>query len=215
MANIIKEFYKTYEDLSKYYSFLINKTKKNEYVGITNEWLVDNYYLLAEIKNNIQSSKKDLKKDYKLVKSNYYLLKNIANNKNYNLNFKSLIEELNQYQNKNHKIFNYKEISSIIYTLIIVYIERLNNLCREEYQKLVDKEDVSKIIKENRELKIEAILPDDFDVSNNTYFIFELNNQMSKTARERNILFKELNENLKKKSVSLKELVNQEYQKKG
>ena len=214
MANIIKEFYKTYEDLSKYYSFLINKTKKNEYVGITNEWLVDNYYLLAEIKNNIQSSKKDLKKDYKLVKSNYYLLKNIANNKNYNLNFKSLIEELNQYQNKNHKIFNYKEISSIIYTLIIVYIERLNNLCREEYQKLVDKEDVSKIIKENRELKIEAILPDDFDVSNNTYFIFELNNQMSKTARERNILFKELNENLKKKSVSLKELVNQEYQKK-
>ena len=214
MSNIIKDFYKAFEDLSKYYNFLINKTKNNEYVGITNEWLVDNYYLLAEIRNSIHSNKKDLKKDYNLMKKKYYMLKSIANRKNYNLNFKSLIEELNQYQNKNHQIFNYKEISIMIYTLLMIYIERLNDLCREEYQKLVDKEDVSKIIKENRELKIEEILPDNFDVSNNTHFIFELNNQMNKTVKERNALFKELNENLRKKSVSLKELINREYQRK-
>ena len=48
-------------------NFLVDKTRKHEYVEITNEWLIDNYYLLAEHKNNIENSKKELKKNYKLI----------------------------------------------------------------------------------------------------------------------------------------------------
>ena len=63
MANIIKKYLKNFESITKYYYFLVNKTKNHEYVEITNEWLIDNYYILAEHKNNIISNKKMLKKE--------------------------------------------------------------------------------------------------------------------------------------------------------
>ena len=53
MTNIIKNYRKDFQDITKYYMFLVNKTKNREYVDITNEWLIDNYYVLAEYKNNI------------------------------------------------------------------------------------------------------------------------------------------------------------------
>ena len=40
----------------------MDKTKNHEYVDITNEWLIDNYYLLAEHKINIINNKSALKK---------------------------------------------------------------------------------------------------------------------------------------------------------
>ena len=30
-----------------YYNYLVQKTKDHEYVDITNEWLIDNYYVLV------------------------------------------------------------------------------------------------------------------------------------------------------------------------
>ena len=82
MANIIKKYLKNFDSITNYYYFLVNKTKNYEYVEITNEWLIDNYYILAEHKNNIMSIKKELKKNIKIINSNYYILKNIVNKKN-------------------------------------------------------------------------------------------------------------------------------------
>ena len=63
MTKIIKQFFNNFQDITEYYNFLVNKTKNHEYVEITNEWLIDNYYLLVEHKNNILASKKDLEKN--------------------------------------------------------------------------------------------------------------------------------------------------------
>ena len=82
MANILRKFIKDFEDITDYYNFLVNKTKNHEYVEITNEWLIDNYYLLVEHKNNILNSKKEIKKNVKVMTENYYFLKSIANKKN-------------------------------------------------------------------------------------------------------------------------------------
>lgn len=135
MANIIKKFLKDFEEISEYYNYLVNKTKNHEYVEITNEWLIDNYYLLVEHKNNILSYKKDLKKNAKIITENYYFLKNILNKKNYNIDFQYLVKELKKYQKDNNKSFTYKELSTIISTLILIYTERLNLLCKEEEKK--------------------------------------------------------------------------------
>ena len=62
MANILKKFKNNFEDITEYYNYLVTKTKNHEQVDITNEWLIDNYYLLAEHKNNIYSQKGSLKK---------------------------------------------------------------------------------------------------------------------------------------------------------
>ena len=72
MTNVIKKFLNDFEDITEYYNFLVNKTKNHEYVDITNEWLIDNYYLLVEHKNNILTSKKTIKKHMKMLNDNYY-----------------------------------------------------------------------------------------------------------------------------------------------
>ena len=64
MANAVKKFLADFEDINEYYTFLVDKTKRLEYVGITNEWLIDNFYLLVEHKTNIIHDKKYIVKDF-------------------------------------------------------------------------------------------------------------------------------------------------------
>ena len=97
MAKLIKNYFNNFGDITEYYNFLVRKTKEHEYVDITNEWLIDNYYILAEHKNTITNSLKENKNNLKYVNSNYIILKNIASKKNYNINFKYLVEELKNY----------------------------------------------------------------------------------------------------------------------
>ena len=146
MANLIKKFKSNFDDITEYYNFLVAKTKKREYVDITNEWLIDNYYLLVEHKNNIENNKKEIKKDIKEIEKNYFFIKNIVHKKNYDVSFKYLVDELKKQQKETDEKFTYKELKHIITLLVFVYTERLNLLCREEYNKLGDKEDIQYII---------------------------------------------------------------------
>ena len=211
MANTIKKFFNDFNDITTYYNFLVNKTKERENVEITNEWLIDNYYLVVEHKNNILKSKKALKKEIKTINNNYYFLKDIVTKRNYNISFKYLVEELNDYQKNNNKVFTYKELSLFFNILIFIYTDKLNTLCREEYKKLVDKEDVAKIIRNHEFLKLEDLFPQNFDIMNNYHYIFEINNQLSRVSNNTS-LFKEINEYLENNNVSLKEIINEEYQ---
>ena len=213
MANIIKKFFKEFEEITEYYNFLVNKTKNHEYVEITNEWLIDNYYLLVEHKNIILNDKKLLKKNIKVITENYYFLKNILNKKNYNIDFRYLVEELRKYQKENNKVFTYKELSSIFPTLIFIYTERLSLLCKEEHNKLLNKEKVASIIKNHETLTMKSFISDGFDISSNSHYLFEINNQLPKIGLNSNEIFKDLNEYLKENNISLKEVINEEYQK--
>ena len=213
MANILKKFLTNFDDITEYYNFLVNKTKNHEYVEITNEWLIDNYYLVVEHKNNILNYKGKIKKNSKIIKDNYYFIKNLVSKKNYNIDFKYLIDELRKYQKENNKVFSYQELSSIFQIIIFVYIDKLNEICKDEHKKLVDKEEVTKIINNNNDIKLENFIPNDFNIDNNTHYIFEINNCLYKAKNNSNELFKELNEYLQKNNISLKELINEEYQK--
>ncbi len=214
MNNIIKKFTKDFNEITEYYNFLVNKTKNHEYVEITNEWLIDNYYLLVEHKNNILNSKKELNKKIRLINENYYFLKNILNKQNYNISFKFLVEELKKYQKDNNKVFSYDELSIIFSLLVFIYTERLNILCKEEYKKLLDKQSVDSIISNNEILNLKSFIPENFDIKSNEHFIFEINDQLHKITSNNSELFKNLNEYLNENNISLKELINEEYQRK-
>ncbi len=213
MAKVIKKFLNNFGDITEYYNFLVKKTKEHEYVDITNEWLIDNYYILAEHKNNIMNSKKKIKKDAKIIIKNYQIIKNIVSKKNYNISFKYLIEELKKYQKETKEAFTYRELENVLPTLIFIYTDRLNNLCREEYAKLVDKEDVDNIIKNKNNITLESFIQDNFDLKKNGHYIFEINNQLYRIKNSTEV-FKNLNEFLKNKQISLKEVINEEFQKK-
>ncbi len=214
MKKIIKKFFYEFENITDYYNFLVNKTKNHEYVEIANEWLIDNYYLLVEHKNNILNSKKELSKNYKLIVNNYLFFKNMVTNKNYNISFKYLVDELKKYQKETNKIFTYKELSLVFTTLVLIYIERLNNLVNEEKQILLNKDKIKTIINSNKLVKLTDFLTDDFNVEKNSNYIFEINSKINKVSEGSSELFKDLYEYLERKNISLKELINEEYQRK-
>ena len=213
MANIIRNYLNNFKNITKYYFFLINKTKNHEYVEITNEWLIDNYYILAEHKNMIKENMKELKKNLKIIYRNYIVLKTIVSKNNYNLSFKDLINELKSYQKETKKTFTYKELKYIIPTLTFVYTERLNELCHEEYIKLVDKEDINSIITGKKDITLESFISQNFDLKNNYHYIFEINNQLYRVENN-NKIFKDLNDYLKEHETILKDIINEEYQNK-
>ncbi|MBQ9018724.1 MAG: hypothetical protein IJ097_00230 [Bacilli bacterium] len=213
MKTIIRKFFNDFKEITRYYNFLVNKTKNHEYVENTNEWLIDNYYLLVEHKNNILNSKVYLKNNYKLIKKNYYFLKNIVNNKDYNIDFKYLVEELKKYQKETNTTFTYKELSIIFPTLVFIYTDSLNKLYKEEYKKLINKDKVRDIIN-NKRIKLNDFLDKEFNALKNPNYIFEINSNLNKIGEGSNELFKELNEFLEKRNISLKDLINEEYQRK-
>ncbi len=216
MSKIIKKFLGNFEDVSEYYNYLVEKTKQKEYVGITNEWLIDNFYLLVEHKGNIIHDKKEISKRMKNIDLIYNCIKSIVLENNYNISFEVLTSSLKTYQ-KHHKVyFSYKDITNIKEILLFIYAERLNALCKEERSKLVDKDTISNIINNHsdREIELSELLKDGISIPKNRYYLFELNNQLRELGAKNNKLFKELNELLEEKQISLKELINDEYQRK-
>ena len=63
-----------FDNINEYYDLLTYKTKNHEYVGIINEWLIDNFYLLVEHKTNFLEDKAKLKKKLKFKKVVQFLI---------------------------------------------------------------------------------------------------------------------------------------------
>ena len=178
MVNLVKNFLKDFEKINEYYIYLIEKTKKKRYVGITNEWLIDNFYLLVEHKTNLIHEKREIKKQLKCCDSIFQYLKDIVKRYNYNISFKLLVSELNKCQKQNNINFSYDEISSVKLCLLFLYTRRLALLCEDEYNILLNREKVARVIKnkEEKEISLDDFLDDNISIQEDADYIFEFNN---------------------------------------
>lgn len=217
MNRLITKFLKDFNYINNYYNLLVDMTKKQEYVGITNEWIIDNFYLLVEHKVNIIHDKKIINKRLYNTIDIYYCLKELALHNNFNIDFKMLSSEIKKYQKDNNIYFTYDQIASIKNLLLFIYTEKLHSLCIEEMSKLNINKKISKLIgevKDNENVSISTFF-NDKDLNNlDHYYVFELNNQLKNLGTKSNGLFKEINEMLKEKQISLKDVINEEHQKK-
>ena len=214
MNKLLKNFFRDFNKINNYYNYLIEKTKKLEYVGITNEWLIDNFYLLVEHKTDIVNDKKIINKRLKKSVTLYFCLKELAIKNNYNINLKNLVTELKQYQKDTNKYFSYQEIANIKTVLVFIYTSRLHKLCEEELDKLLSSDKIKKTFEnyKDKDIQLKDLIDEEFDVEHNHHYIYELNSRLKELGTKGNGLFKELNEFLKEKQVSLKEIINDEYQ---
>ena len=51
-----------------------------------------------------------------------------------------------------------KEIELIIPTMTFIYADRLNKLCHEEYKKLLGRDEITNIIENNSNIKLETVI---------------------------------------------------------
>ncbi len=214
MNSLLKKYYKDYKVISEHYRFLIDRVKKHESIEIINEWLIDNYYLLVECKNEISSNSNKLSKNLKSCKSIYKAILEIVNKNDYNITNKSFIKELNSYQRKNNIYFSYQELSLVKTLLIFCYNEKLCELSLKNIEEFKIRDQIKEMIDEVSEFKVENFISKKFNVSDNYYYIFELNNNISNMGDKSNSFFKDLNLYLEKENISLKNILNDVYQEK-
>ena len=173
MNDVIHVFFKHFKKINDYYKFLINKTKQASYVGITNEWIIDNFYLLVEAKTDIVNDRKVLKKRLKNTKTLYYFLRHIASVNNYNIPFNNLVSELKKYQHENNVIFSYREIMAIKTLLLFIYTEKLYSLCIDLKDKMLIQAKINKTIEsvDKENISLNDLLGNNFDYLNDQYYI--------------------------------------------
>ena len=212
---------KTKRDLkiiTKHYNELIKITKQHYFIGITNEWIIDNYYLLVEKENEI-------KHFYKNKKENRYLYKNInlvnilthiLEFRNYKIDQLSLIENINDYCKKNNIHLKYQEIKIIPVTLSIILINKLSEICQNESNELKEKANIDNIIKKIQKdylkkgkIKLENYFYEDFYSSLSAITIF--NDKIKKFGKNSNEIFKQFNKILESRKISLKDVINKEH----
>ena len=216
MHKYIKKFLMDFTDLTEYYNYLVRLTKDLEYIGITNEWLVDNYYLLVEYKNNTIYEKKSINKRIKKSKYIYDVLKNIVEKNDYNITYKTLIREVNQYQRTNKYYFPYNDIEIIKNILLFIYVDKLNQLYKESYKELYVKNKVEELIEENTDnASIDLFLKNGIDIYGDYNYILEINNKFKKLGTKSNKIFKDFNIKLEENNISMRDALSSEYQKRA
>ena len=149
MNKIYSKFLDNCKNIENYYEKLVTLTKNHNFVGSTNEWIIDNFYMVVEQRNVIKrlfKNKKNMKEMLSENENVYNVLKNIFSSHNYNLDKAMIIKEINLYQNKSNIYFSYNSISVIPTFISMILVDELNSLCKKRAQKLDDLKKVNDLI---------------------------------------------------------------------
>ena len=221
MKKKYKLFQKHYEIIEKHYEYLVNLTKNHTFVGTTNEWIIDNFYLIVETKNNLKRSYKNSKK-FKYANVNnvdmYKIIENIFIEHNYDVNYKILVKDLNNYQTKNDCYFSYQNINVIPSVIGMVVVKKLSELCTIKRQKQEEKQKVRDLMKKidqhrqnGEKIDLSDYITIDESIIKNESYLEQLNSELHQYGELANIIFKELNEMLEKNNISLKDIAQKEH----
>ena len=221
MNNLYTKYINNCNNIDSYYQNLVSLTKNHYYVGSTNEWILDNYYLVVEHKNVIKKDFKEDKKLKTLIESNgemHKILVDIFNKHNYNIDIHSLIKELNNYQDKNDAYFSYGTIRVIPYIMTMIITGELNDLCVKKEKKQQDVYKVNDLIakiendiENGKEVNLkEYISIDDYIITHPTY-LYHLNANLKEFGEKSTDVFEELNTYLSEHDIDIKEVIQKEH----
>ena len=199
-----------FKKITKHYKNLIRITKQHYFIGITNEWIVDNYYLIVEKENEIKLfyKKKHLFKNINLLN----ILEHISEFRNYKIDQVNLIENIKDYCKKNNIQLTYQEIKIIPITLSIILINKIKQICEKEAKKIKEKNNIENIIekiKRSNKINLSNYLNNDF--YNSSFAITYFNDNIKKLGDKTNCAFKQFNKLLEEKNIILRNLIDKEH----
>ena len=222
MQNIFyKEFVSHIEEITKYYKILVEETKNKKIVGSTNEWILDNYFIISEQEKTLREelrSKEFLKINHKRKLLLHDLLYTQLNELNFQIDIDIIFKHINNYQKKNEDYFSYTEINFIyiLFKLILIYkISELSQKLKIKLQEKLKAKQLFTRIKEEIKLSgtsaiLEKLLQNN-DIAKNPYYLDQLLNNFFNTLEDipenLNLLFQEI---LTKHNTSLSEILQQE-----
>ena len=221
MNKIYSKFLDDCNNIENYYEKLVELTKNHNFVGSTNEWIIDNFYLIVEQRNAIKrlfKRRKNLKETLSKNEDIYNILTDIFTSHKYNLDKHLLIKELNSYQTKHNCYFSYDAIRVIPILISMILVDELNKLCIKREAKLDDLKKVNDLITKidedritNPDLKFEDYVTIDEYIIDHPYYLYNLNANLKEFGESSNDIFEKLNKYLEENNVDLKEVINEEH----
>ncbi len=209
---------KSFKIITNHYKKLVGMTNNHVFVGIINEWLLDNYYLVLEQKPMVINFLKDhigrkyLNKNIDL----FLVIKEILLDNNYRVNENIITKGLKKYQKENDYVFLYQELALIPAVISILLIDKIADVCTNESNKLDERkiiDDIISTIKGNAIEGKEINLSDYIEISDKTTasFIVYFNEQLKEIGDFSPIIFKNLNETLAKYNLALRDIIYKEH----
>lgn len=218
LNNMIRNYYKFRDNvkiISKHYSFLIKVIKDSGYVGIVNEWLVDNYFSIIEKKNNLEeffSTRENRSNMKKYGDKLFKMMQQIFKQYDYKIEYKPLIRNILKYQQRFAKPLCYEEFSLIAPIMTIITVEKIANLCRRQNIKLQERLQATNDVRSLNEAEISSSQLSDFislsAVATRPDYIENLYYELNKTGVSSKRIFEEINRVLQVNKTPLKSVIN-------
>ena len=209
---------KSFKIITNHYKKLLEMTDNHLFVGITNEWILDNYYLIIEQKPNILGFLKDTK-SLKYINKNvdlYSIIEKILEENNYRINEAIILKELTKYQKENDIVFLYQELCLVPILISIILIDKISDVCLSESNKLKEKKEIDFLIDrmiEDLAIRRNVTLNSYLNINEKTTssYIVYFNEQLREMGENSPAIFKELNEALTENGLALRDIIYNEH----
>lgn len=216
-----KRFLENCKIIEQYYDYLITLTNDHNFVGATNEWIIDNYYIISEIKASIKKTMKENKKLKESINKSdelYQFLKDMCYDNNFSITYDTLLKKIYAYQKDNKKYLTYNMLESVTIILYFIMIERLALLCIDKRSSQTEKQKIRDLvklfdrkIKNDETIRLSDYISFDKEVANHPEIIEQLNDSLKELGSLSNDLFIQLDKMLQEYDLDLKDIINKEH----
>ena len=136
MKKLYKIFRSDVKDVTHYYMILVEETRSQRLVGSTNEWVLDNYYMVSEQEKVMGEELKGVERgDWRLERPRVEMLCNLLDSyleKSHCVVDKGLLfRYLRQVQQRSKDYLSYPEVTALLPIMKMLLIGKLAALCRE------------------------------------------------------------------------------------
>ncbi len=134
MKSVYNIFKQSVKDITKYYMLLVEETRSERLVGSTNEWVLDNYYMISEqekvLKNELRGVEKGKwRVDGKRVEMLWDLLEGYLKKCHHQIDKALFFRYLAQVQQRQKDYLSYPEVTALLPLVKTILISELADLC--------------------------------------------------------------------------------------
>ncbi len=136
MKNTYRLFKESVKEVTRYYMLLVEETKHQRLVGSTNEWVLDNYYMISEQEKVLKMELKGLERgnwrvEHKRVEVLWKLLKGYLKKCHHQIDKSLFFRYLSQVQVTQKDYLTYPEVCALLPLTKAILISELADLCRQ------------------------------------------------------------------------------------
>ncbi len=136
MKSVYSIFKHSLKAVTRYYMLLVEETRNERLVGSTNEWVLDNYYMVSEQEKLLKVELKGLERgkwrvESKRMETLWGLLEGYLKRCHLEVDKALLFRYLTQVQQRQKDYLSYPEVTALIPLMKVVLLSQLAELCEE------------------------------------------------------------------------------------